>query len=243
MSSGAAVVIGAGPGLGMSIAHRFGREGYPVELVSRTATRHGRYLDELAEDGITAARAHAADAGDRDAMRAVLDDIAGRHGGVSVLYYGPAAIDPSQLPVPITETGSDGIRALMDTMYPAIDLARAVLPGMIERGDGGLLFAGGLSAVVPMPALGSLAVMSGALRNYVLTLNAGLAEYGVYAGTLTIGGLIERGDIHAYATAQPEMFGGITPSTLDPDDIAETAWQMYTERDRPETVFDVVTQS
>lgn len=241
MSSGAAVVIGAGPGLGMSIAHRFGREGYAVELVSRTDTRHDRYLGELAEAGITAARAHAADAGDRDRMRAVLDDIAGRHGGISVLYYGPAAIDAAQLPVPITETDSDGVRALMDATYPAIDIARAVLPGMMARGDGGLLFAGGLSAVVPMPALGSLAASSAALRNYALTLNAGLAEHGVYAGTLTIGGLIERGDIHTYATARPEMLGKTGPKTLNPDDIAETAWQMYTKRDRAETVFDVIT--
>lgn len=242
MSRGAAVVIGAGPGLGMSIAHRFGREGYAVELVSRTDTRHDRYLDELAADGITAARAHAADAGDRDRMRAVLDDIAERHGGISVLYYGPAAIDPSKIPVPITETDSDSVRALMDTAYPAIDITRAVLPGMMARGDGGLLFAGGVSAVVPMPALGSLAVTSGALRNYVLTLNAGLAEHGVYAGTLTIGGLVERGDIYAYTTARPEIFGDIGSSTLDPDEIAEAAWRMYVKRDRPETVFDVISQ-
>lgn len=240
MSLGAAVVIGAGPGLGMSIAHRFGREGYAVELVSRTDARHDRYLDELAEDGITNARAHAADAGDRDRMRAVLDDIAERNGGISVLYYGPAAIDPARFPVPITETDADGVRALMDATYPAIDIAHAVLPGMIARGDGGLLFAGGLSAVVPMPALGSLAVTSGALRNYVLTLNAGLAEHGVYAGVLTIGGLVERGDIYAYTTARPEMFGDIGSRTLNPDELAETAWQMYVKRDRAETVFDVI---
>ena len=240
MSRGAAVVIGAGPGLGMSIAHRFGREGFAVELVSRTDTRHARYLTELAEDGITA-RAHAVDAGDRTRMRTTLDDIAERHGGIGLLYYGPAAMDPSAFPVPITETDSDGVRAMMDTAYAAIDIAQAVLPGMIARGDGGLLVAGGLSAVVPMPALGSLAVTSGALRNYVLTLNAGLAEHGVYAGTLTIGGLIERGDIYAYATDHPEVFGGIGSRTLNPDEVAETAWQMYVKRDRAEAVFDVIT--
>lgn len=243
MSRGAAVVLGVGPGLGMSIAHRFGREGYAVELVSRTATRHGRYLDELAEAGITAARAHAADVADRARMRAVLDDIAARHGGIDVLYYGPAAIDPAKFPVPIAETGSDGVRALMDDVYPAIDVTQAVLPGMLERGDGGLLFAGGVSAILPMPALGGLAVTSAALRNYVLTLNAGLAEHGVYAGTLTIGGLIERGDIHGAISADPGQLGDMAATTLDPDDIAEAAWQMYAKRDRAETVFDVISGS
>lgn len=239
MAQRTAVVIGVGPGLGMSIAHRFGREGYAVELVSRTDARHARYLGELAEAGITA-RAHTADAEDRARIRAVLDDVAERHGGVDVVYYGPAAIEPAKMPVPITETDAESVQAAMDVVYAAIDVAAAVLPGMMARRAGGLLFAGGLSAVMPMPALGSLAVTSAAMRNYALTLNAGLAEYGVYAGTLTIGGLIERGDIHAYATANPELFGGVSPATLDPDDIAETAWEMYAKRDRAEAVFNVL---
>ena len=49
---------------------------------------------------------------------------------------------------------------MMDGVYPAIDIAGRVLPGMLARGAGGLLFAGGLSAVVPMPFLGALAVTS-----------------------------------------------------------------------------------
>ncbi|WP_246291808.1 hypothetical protein [Lentzea indica] len=32
-----AVVLGVGPGLGMSVAQRFGREGYDVVLLSRSA--------------------------------------------------------------------------------------------------------------------------------------------------------------------------------------------------------------
>jgi len=233
------VVIGAGPGLGMSIAHRFGREGYAVELVSRSARRHDAYLAELSAAGITA-RAHAADVRDPERMRAVLADAAAANGGVGVLYYGPASLDPSSFPVPITEAGAAEVREAMAYVYPAVDAAAAVLPGMIERGDGGLLFAGGLSSVLPMPQLGNLALASAALRNYALTLNAGLAGTGVYAGTLTIGGAIARGDIHAYVTGDPERFGDIEAGTLDPDDIAGTAWEMYVERDRAEAVFNAI---
>jgi len=43
--------------------------------------------------------------------------------------------------------------------------------------------------------LGGLALSSAALRNYAITLHAALAPTGVYAGTLTIGGLIERGHL------------------------------------------------
>lgn len=110
---------------------------------------------------------------------------------------------------------------------------------MISRGRGGLLFAGGLSAVTPIPSLGALAVSSAAMRNYALTLNAGLADAGVYAGTLTIGGLVERGDIHGFVMAHPEKFGDLPLPTLNPDDLAATAWEMYTARDRAEEVFNV----
>jgi short-subunit dehydrogenase len=234
-----AVVIGVGPGLGMSIAHRFGREGHTVALVSRSDTRHAGYVASLADKGVKA-ETFVADVRDRDQLLSTLDTIEARLGPVEVLYYGPGAIDlDAARPGPITETTADEVRSVMAGVYPAIDVVNRVLPGMLERGAGGLLFAGGVSAVQPMPFLGALAVSSAALRNYVVTLNAGLTGTGVYAGTLTIGGLVARGDIHEFVVSRPEQFGDVPPKTLDPDDIAETAWQMHTERDRAEEVITV----
>lgn len=66
-----AVVLGVGPGLGMSIAHRFGREGYEVALVSRSTRRHEDYLASLADAGVKA-RAFAADVRDRDQLSSTL---------------------------------------------------------------------------------------------------------------------------------------------------------------------------
>ncbi|MDX8146497.1 SDR family NAD(P)-dependent oxidoreductase [Lentzea sp. BCCO 10_0061] len=229
-----AVVLGVGPGLGMSIAHRFGREGYDVVLVSRSAQRHEGYLASLAEAGVKA-RAFAADVRDRAQLSSALDSI----GPVDVAYYGPGATDLNDMPGEITATTSDEARAAMDWLYPAIDVTQHVLPSVVERG-GGLLFAGGLSSVVPLPILGALALSSAALRNYALTLNAALADKGAYAGTLTIGGVVERGDIHKMVESRPEQFGGLAGHTLDPDDIAETAWQMFVKRDRAEEVFNVL---
>jgi NAD(P)-dependent dehydrogenase (short-subunit alcohol dehydrogenase family) len=229
-------VIGVGPGLGISIAHRFGREGHRVAIVSRSDTRHAGYLASLAETGIEAA-SFVADIRDRERLLSTMDAIAERFGGTDVVYYGPGAFDPAAAPKPITEVDTADVRAAMSWFYPAIDVVGKVLPGMTERGRGGLLFAGGLSSVMPMPALGSLVVSSAALRNYALTLNAGLAELGIYAGTLTIGGLIERGDIHQFMAASPDRFGDTGSMTLNPDDIADTAWALYTKRDRAEAVI------
>jgi len=231
-----ALVIGAGPGLGMSIAHRFGREGYRVALVSRTDTRHAAYRESLAEAGVEAA-SFVADVGAGDRLAAALDAVAERFGTIDVVYYGPGAADPAERPESILKTDVASVRNAMGVVYPAVDLVQHVLPGMIERGEGSLLFAGGLSAVMPMPPLGALALASAALRNYALTLNAGLAEHGVYAGALTIGGLIDRGDIFRYVTSQPGRFGDVGSMTLDPDEIADAAWDLHAKRDRAEATF------
>jgi NAD(P)-dependent dehydrogenase (short-subunit alcohol dehydrogenase family) len=234
-----AVIIGAGPGLGLSIARRFGREGYTPALVSRSAARHGGYLASLAEDGIDAG-SFTADVRDQAQVRSVLEAITGCYGTIDLLYYGPATVDPAALPKPINETVPAAVREAMSWVYPAIDITAQVLPEMTGRGSGGLLFAGGLSAVRPMPALGALAVASAALRNYALTLNAGLAGTGVYAGTLTIGGLIERGDIHRYVASQPGQFGETAIPSLNPDEIADTAWDLHIKRDRAEATFSAL---
>ncbi|WP_027344474.1 SDR family NAD(P)-dependent oxidoreductase [Hamadaea tsunoensis] len=233
---GTLAVFGAGPGLGLSIAHRFGREGHRVALVSRTAERHEGYLASLAAQGIEAA-SFVADVRDPGRLAAAVDAITERFDQPEIVYYGPAALEPDRMPAGIEKSDSESVRAAMSWVYAAVDLVGAVLPGMLERGDGGLLFAGGLSSVLPMPALGSLALSSAALRNYAVTLHAALADRGVYAGTLTIGGLIERGDIHRFMSARPTA--GLP--VLDPDALADAAWDLYARRDRAEAVFNVLT--
>lgn len=228
-------VLGVGPGLGLSIAHRFGREGFTTALVSRTDARHATYRASLA--GIDAPT-YTADVTDEAQLRDVLVRITADAGEIDTVYFGPADATSGPGITPLTEAGADALRAPFDSfVLPAARLVEAALPAMLERGSGSLLFAGGLSGKYPMPMLGSLAPASAALRMYVLTLHAALREKGVYAGLLTVGGLIERGDIHRVFTSQDH---GFTPGTLDPDDIADKAWSLYTERDVAEAEFNAM---
>ncbi|MFD6156368.1 SDR family NAD(P)-dependent oxidoreductase [Nocardia sp. NPDC060256] len=229
-----AVIVGVGPGLGMSMARRFGSEGFRVALISRSEARHEGYLKDLAAQGVDAS-AYAVDITDRARLRSVLGEIAS-DGDIELAYYGPG---PTQQPIPLAETDAATAQSAFDWVWPAVDMVHEVLPAMRTRGAGALLFAGGLSSVRPMPMLGHLALPSAALRNYAVTLNAALADSGVYAATLTIGGLIERGDIHTMVTADPARFGSMEGRTLNPDDLAATAWDMYRTRDRAEEVFDL----
>jgi NAD(P)-dependent dehydrogenase (short-subunit alcohol dehydrogenase family) len=240
MTSSSAKVIallGTGPGLGMSMARRFGREGFAVALVSRTDARHAGYRAELAADGVDS-RSYAADVTDPEQVRDVLARIVADLGEIDTVYYGPAATSIGARLVALPEADAAAVRGPFEAVVlPAVDLVAATLPTMLRRGDGALFFGGGLSGRQPMPMLGNLAPASAALRMYVLMLAAAVREQGVYAAILTIGGLVERGDIHRMFQDQ----GAPMPGTLDPDEIADTAWQMYVARDEAEAVFDAFT--
>ncbi|GAB3753123.1 SDR family NAD(P)-dependent oxidoreductase [Microlunatus parietis] len=244
---GAAVVLGVGPGLGLAMARRFARAGHPVAVVSRTDARHGTYLAQLS-DGPAAAIAEVADVNDHDQLLAVLDRIERRLGPIEVLYHGPAAMDPGSFPVPIVATTVDSVRDAFTLVYSAVDAVSAVLPGMIERGRGTILLPTGLSAVRPMPELGNVALAAAALRNYAATLHAALADRGVYAGSIVIGGGVRGGDIYnAMVTDRKEELAAagldaerLAAMSLDPDEIAEQAWQLATDRNRAEVIFSVL---
>ena len=220
----------------MSVAHRFGKEGYAVALISRNAYRHADYLQALDAAGVNAA-AFTADAADPAQLRNAVDAVHKHFGRIDVGYYGLAAT--MSLTGDITTLDAAGAESALKGVLPAVDFASLLIPELTERGSGGLLFAGGLSSVVPMPPLGSLALFAAALRNYAVTLNAALVPAGVYAGTITIGGLIERGDIHT-AMQQNPAFAELGVGTLNPDDLAETVWQLYTERDQAEAVVNAL---
>ena len=201
-------VLGAGPGLGASVARRFIKEGYAATLVSRRGFT------------VEGAVARKADLTDPAQIRDVIDD-------VDVLYFGPVVMTPI---VPLPSATPDDLRTSLEAvLLPAVTAVQAAL----EQNVKAILLPGGISGLQPMPMLGSLAPAVAALRMYALTLHHALKERGVYVGTLTIGGLIARSDVHATVAAQHE---GKTLETLDPDVIAGAAWRMVTERGPAETV-------
>jgi NADP-dependent 3-hydroxy acid dehydrogenase YdfG len=137
----------------------------------------------------------------------------------------------------ITTLDAASADEVLRLVVPAVDFASLLLPEFTERGSGGLIFAGGLSSVVPMPPLGGLALWAAAIRNYAVTLHAALAPAGIYAGTITIGGLIERGDIYQAMQANQDSFG-VEVATLNPDELAEIVWHLYSERTEAEAVVN-----
>src|SRR5687767_13244635 len=83
------IVIGAGPGIGVSVARRLAREGLPVGVIARSRATVDHALAAL--NG-TPKVGRTADVTDEPAIRAALDAIVDRFGVPDVLVYNAARI-------------------------------------------------------------------------------------------------------------------------------------------------------
>ena len=87
MSPPGAIIIGVGPGIGISVARRLAREGLTVGMIARSAATIDAALHELSDFdalGVTA------DATDEAALRAAIDDLVDRFGVPELLVYNAA---------------------------------------------------------------------------------------------------------------------------------------------------------
>lgn len=217
-------IVGAGPGLGRSIAARFGREGSQVALVSRDQAKLESLAQGLAAQGVDAA-GFAADVTDPASLEAAFTAVTGRFGPVDVLEYSPAP--PNSQTGPLAPVGAIELTVAAVApqieyyLYGGIGAIGQVLPGMLERGAGTILVTTGASSgPVVHPPFASIAAASGALRNWVLNLNAALAPKGIYAAHVAIAAWIGNGGPRS-----------------QPDVIADSYWQLYQDRTEAELFY------
>lgn len=219
-------VVGAGPGIGLAVAEHFGREGFNVALVSRNAKALDGFVDGLKAKGVNAA-AFPADVTDRPGLAAALEKAIAHFGAVDVLEYSPTPTG-DQLRNPRNMTVENEQFHLDISVLGAITAVQAVLPGMLERKDGGLLFTTAASAQHPVTFTASFGVAAGAELNYVRVLNQEFRGDGIYAGIVSVAGLvIQEGD-------DPEHLKGRGLPSVTAQSVAKLHWDLYTGRDRIE---------
>lgn len=215
-------IIGAGPGMGLAIAKRFGAQGYKVALLSRNPAKQEPLLTTLAEQGIEAA-AFAADVLDPASIASGLTAVKDRFGPIDVLEYSPA--DRGLPLASISQLTHDNVQAAFDfNVHGALAAVQTVLPDMLARRAGTILFTTGASSVYPHlgnEMFANFAVASAALRAYAHALHAALAPSGVQVGHVAIA---------AWIGQQP----GATPKAIVP-----LYWKLHTKRHDVERIFEL----
>ena len=212
-------IVGAGPGVGYAVAERFGREGYAVALLARDEQKTGAIVERLAKTGIGAA-AFRADVLDRSGLERALAAAVKRFGAIDVLEYSPTpAPDSMRGPRDIDVTNEQSHLDLQ--VLGPITAVRAVLPGMLERGAGSLLFTTAASAQHPAAMTASFGVAAGALLNYARLLDVDLRPAGIRVGIVSIAALVVEDlsqDIPGFPPGVPKIVAA---------DVAEQHWQAH----------------
>ncbi len=212
-------ILGAGPGVGYAVAERFGREGYSVALLSRNAQRSEELVGRLQKSGIDAA-AIAADVLDRPALEAALGAVVSRFGPIDVLEYSPTPSPQSMRMPRDIDVANEQLHLDLQVLGP-IAAVRAVLPAMLDRGAGSILFTTAASAQHPAAMTASFGVAAGGLLNYARLLAGDLREDGIRTGIVSIAALV----VEDLAQEPPGFPPGVPK--VRSSDVADLHWAIH----------------
>jgi NAD(P)-dependent dehydrogenase (short-subunit alcohol dehydrogenase family) len=201
---GTAIVIGAGPGIGLSVARRIAREDLPIGVIARAEPTVASSMAALSGHDVHGV---AADATDEAALRRALDELAHRLGPPELLVYNAARIRADAVG---ELTAAQHLDAWAVNVVGAITAAAHVAPDMAERGRGTIVITGGMPQ--PLPAYTSLSLGKAGVRTLVMLLHGSYGAAGVHAASVTVTGEVAPG------------------TAFDPDNIAEHYWRLHTQR-------------
>ncbi|GAB3667654.1 SDR family NAD(P)-dependent oxidoreductase [Nocardioides korecus] len=184
MTNPVIMIVGAGPGVGGSVARRFARDGYDVALLGHADEAMRVLADDLETAGATV-RWSVVELTDASAARAAIATLAGGFGRVDVVHFNPSAFrqkDPLELGV--DELLADvalGVGALLT----AVQAARPFLSAGAR-----VTVTGSMAADEPWNEAASLGVQKAGVRNLVHSLDATLRPHGIRAVSVTVRGTL-----------------------------------------------------
>jgi NAD(P)-dependent dehydrogenase (short-subunit alcohol dehydrogenase family) len=210
-----AVVIGAGPGLGASVAARFAREGFSVGVVARKQETLAPAVERIG----AAARAYAADTTDAASVAKLFASVRADLGPPDVLVYNAGAFQMAGI---LELSPADFTSAWSANCLGAFLCAREVLPAMLERGRGTILLTGATASLRGSARFSALSVGKFGLRALGQSMARELGPKGIHVAHVVIDGMIDTARVRAFANRP-------AGDMLAPDAIAETYWQLHTQ--------------
>ncbi len=205
------VIAGVGPGLGASIARRFAAEKCRIGLLARSTG----YLQSLAKElQMTKTEAISTDLAVPDQVRSALDRIAANLGSVDVLINhasagGPFAQEVVTLGIDVFE------QSWRVGVLGGLVCSQSVLPSMLQRERGVIIFTGATSSVRGSSIAFSSAKF--AVRGLAQAMAKQLWPKGIHVAHVVIDGVIGTDREPFITPAEPLM---------KPSAIAEAYWQL-----------------
>lgn len=216
--SGSAIVVGVGPGLGLSLVKRFAAAGHKVAMAARDPAN----LDALtAEAGLgDAAKTIACDTTQPADVARLFEETEAALGAPEVVIYNAGTYRPGG----IMEISPEDFETCWRVgCFGGFLVGQAAAKAMVPHGRGSILFTGATAALRGSARFMNLASPKFALRAVAQSMARELGPQGIHVAHVIVDGQINAPrHADAAATRGPDSF-------LEPDAIAETYYQLHTQ--------------
>ena len=223
-----AVIAGVGPGLGAAIARKFANAGCNLALLSRSSAYILNLSNRLEETGVSVIPIPT-DITDAAQVAASFSHIRAELGTPDILvnHAGNAAWGNLSELTPEAFENSWRVCTL-----GAFLCVKQVMPGMLEKGSGTILFSGATSAV--RGRAGAIAFSSAkfAMRGLASSLAREVGPQGIHVAHVIIDGVINTPNLRERYQLEPDE------PLLEPDAIADTYWALV-QQERSAWSFEV----
>lgn len=238
---GIAAIVGVGPNLGRSIARKFAHHGYTVAILSRDLGRLSRFADEIAREEKAQVFAIRIDCSESRSIKEAFEGVLSL-GFVEVLVYN--AYHPiSWSPTSFADIRLDRFeKSLAVSSLGAFHCAQQVLPGMVDRGRGTILFTGCSASLTGIAGFSDLCCGKFAMRALSQCLAREFQPQGIHVAHVVIDGIISAPRCTMQSSAHHRSSSSPTSSVgeqqqgesegdglMDPDVLAQTYWQLHVQ--------------
>ena len=210
------LVTGASRGMGPLIAEAFTRAGARLALVARSAGDLTAVAERCDAD------AYVADLTHTEQLRTLVARVEADGGPVDVLVNNAGIETAGAL---ASQSAEQVDQLLRLNLVAPVELCRQVLPGMLARGSGHVVFISSLAAVAAVPGLAVYGASKAGLTRLAAGLRADLKGSGIGVTDVQLGPV--SGDMVARAKAYPptgRSFARLQRirllNELDPTDVA-----------------------
>jgi short-subunit dehydrogenase len=204
LSGRTALLTGATGGLGRAIAKALAERGATLALSGRKAEALEALAAELPGEGHRVLPADLAEPG-------AAEELAAEAGDIDVLVANAGLPGAGWL----TDFSSEEVqRALRVNLEAPMLMARALFPGMVDRGAGHLVFVSSLSGKAASPRSSIYNATKFGLRGFALALRADLGSKGVGVSLVSPGFIREAGMFADSGAKPPPGMGTGTPEQV-----------------------------
>jgi len=172
------LITGASRGIGASLARAFAGQGAHVILAARSANEINSLANELNGSSIPL------DVTNPEELSGFIERVQSQIAPVDILINN-AGIETQEFIEDIEESRLEEV--LATNLLAPMRLTRQVLPGMIQRSRGHLLYTSSVAAITPAPGLAAYCASKAGLTRFAETIRMETSGTGVHVTTMHLG--------------------------------------------------------